>query len=323
MNDKRSTRPVVENPDSVTHWTCPDAPTGAIMHFMERNLFGNRGVVRCRYCKRSETALRNEQTAILANGAPHRPEAISPLARELRRMSRMRSLFNPTIGMPEIYRETLQKAAAALAAAEKRASLKPEIADSILEQIIRDFWDEEIETLPESEQDEVALASRIRAAGYGKVEVTDEMVVRFKVAWHEANARLEMGNRVRAGLRAALAGAVSETEPTPVAALSAQLRAARATIAEARREAELWPGSDVEAQAGAALQRVTIALSRTETPTDHSELIEAVQAARRAADGNSNDEEIQLLQDALDRALGALGLDIPEPTNDEEEEEKK
>lgn len=59
-------------------------------------------------------------------------EAISPLARELRRMSRMRGLLNPIIGMPEMYRETLRRAAAALAESEKKVSeTKPDHTELI------------------------------------------------------------------------------------------------------------------------------------------------------------------------------------------------
>ena len=34
--------------------------------------------------------------------------------------------------------------------------------------------------------------------------ITDEMVERFKQAWQDADARGEVGNRVRAGLKAAM-----------------------------------------------------------------------------------------------------------------------
>lgn len=45
----------------------------------------------------------------------------------------------------------------------------------------------------------------------------------------------------------------------------------------------------------------------------YPDVIAAAQAARNAANGDSNDDEIRLLGDALDLALAALGLPIPEP----------
>ena len=187
-SDKRLTRPVVEHPDSVTHWTCPDAPSEGETHLIERHLM--TGMERCRYCKRSRTALQNEQTAILVNASNARES--------------------------EFFRT------------HPREDARPDPDDL----------------------------------------VPDKMVARFKAGWHEADARGEVGGRVRAGLMAALGGEVSETD--------------RAELAEA----------------------VTAARK--------DELIKAVIAARRAADDDSNDKEIELLQDALDQALGLLGLAVPE-----------
>lgn len=50
-----STHPVVENPTSETHWTCPQAPSPEMTHHMmpPHN--------RCRYCKRTASDLRAEQ----------------------------------------------------------------------------------------------------------------------------------------------------------------------------------------------------------------------------------------------------------------------
>lgn len=56
---------------------------------------------------------------------------------------------------------------------------------------------------------------------------------------------------------------------------------------------------------------------------DHETLarvMEAAQAAQDAAYGDSNDEEIDLLRGALEEALGALGLRLPEGREPEEEE---
>ncbi len=50
-------------------------------------------------------------------------------------------------------------------------------------------------------------------------------------------------------------------------------------------------------------------------------LVEAVKAARKAANGNSNDKEIELLQDALELALVKLGLEIEGDDEDEDEDE--
>ena len=182
-SDKRLTRPVVEHPDSVTHWTCPSTPGGKATHHINAN-----GV--CAYCGRTGIDLKNEQTAILVNASNARES--------------------------EFFRT------------HPREDARPDPDDL----------------------------------------VPDKMVARFKAGWHEADARGEVGGRVRAGLMAALGGEVSETD--------------RAELAEA----------------------VTAARK--------DELIKAVIAARRAADGDSNDEEIELLQDALDQALGLLGLAIPE-----------
>lgn len=51
-----------------------------------------------------------------------------------------------------------------------------------------------------------------------------------------------------------------------------------------------------------------------ETAIRHADLaiVEAVQAARAAAEGDSNDAEIEALQYALDLALEALGIEVPE-----------
>jgi hypothetical protein len=48
------------------------------------------------------------------------------------------------------------------------------------------------------------------------------------------------------------------------------------------------------------------------TVMDTTELQRAAQLAANAASGDSNDEEIDLLRDALEQALGALGLTMPE-----------
>lgn len=49
------------------------------------------------------------------------------------------------------------------------------------------------------------------------------------------------------------------------------------------------------------------------TPSDLRAIHEAAQDAANAALGDSNDEEISLLRDALAMALAALGLNMPEP----------
>lgn len=48
------------------------------------------------------------------------------------------------------------------------------------------------------------------------------------------------------------------------------------------------------------------------TRDEHDELIAAVREARAAAYGDSNDDEIAALQNALDLALQALGIEVPE-----------
>jgi hypothetical protein len=45
-------------------------------------------------------------------------------------------------------------------------------------------------------------------------------------------------------------------------------------------------------------------------------VLAAAQAAQDAAYGDSNDEEIELLRDALEEALSALGLALPEGRED-------
>jgi hypothetical protein len=50
-------------------------------------------------------------------------------------------------------------------------------------------------------------------------------------------------------------------------------------------------------------------------------LMDAVQEAQDAMYGYSNDSEIELLRDALDEALGYLGLDLPDGTDPDEEED--
>lgn len=42
----------------------------------------------------------------------------------------------------------------------------------------------------------------------------------------------------------------------------------------------------------------------------------AAQAAQNASRGDSNDEEIDLLREALEEALRALGLELPDPEED-------
>lgn len=49
-----------------------------------------------------------------------------------------------------------------------------------------------------------------------------------------------------------------------------------------------------------------------------ADVIEAAQNAADAAEGDSNDDEITALRVALDTALDALGLDMPEAREDDE-----
>jgi hypothetical protein len=56
-----------------------------------------------------------------------------------------------------------------------------------------------------------------------------------------------------------------------------------------------------------------------EVTSDQAEaLMATVQDAQDAALGDSNDEEIDLLRDALDHALSLLGLTLPPPKEDDE-----
>jgi hypothetical protein len=48
------------------------------------------------------------------------------------------------------------------------------------------------------------------------------------------------------------------------------------------------------------------------TADERNELVGAVREARRAAEGDSNDNEIAALHLALDNALQLLGIDVPE-----------
>jgi hypothetical protein len=52
----------------------------------------------------------------------------------------------------------------------------------------------------------------------------------------------------------------------------------------------------------------------------HADLLETAQAAQDAAYGDSNDNEIELLRDAMEMALSALGLEIPEGREPDDEE---
>lgn len=49
-------------------------------------------------------------------------------------------------------------------------------------------------------------------------------------------------------------------------------------------------------------------------------LKEACQAAANAAGGDSNDDEIQTLQEALEFALSLLGLEMPDAEDEDEED---
>jgi hypothetical protein len=52
----------------------------------------------------------------------------------------------------------------------------------------------------------------------------------------------------------------------------------------------------------------------------YANVLEAAQEAQDAALGDSNDTEIELLRDALEMALSALHLELPEPRDPDEEE---
>lgn len=54
-------------------------------------------------------------------------------------------------------------------------------------------------------------------------------------------------------------------------------------------------------------------------PEDLASVLEAAQEAQDAAYGDSNDAEINLLRDALEAALGALGLGLPEGVDPDDE----
>lgn len=63
----RTTYPVVRFPDSVTHWTCPQAPYQGDTHQMG----ATRNV--CAYCGRNGDELRREQAEILRVAKGRRP----------------------------------------------------------------------------------------------------------------------------------------------------------------------------------------------------------------------------------------------------------
>lgn len=50
----------------------------------------------------------------------------------------------------------------------------------------------------------------------------------------------------------------------------------------------------------------------TDDEQERADLMEKVQAAQDAAYGDSNDTEIDLLREALEQALGMLGLELPD-----------
>jgi len=52
----------------------------------------------------------------------------------------------------------------------------------------------------------------------------------------------------------------------------------------------------------------------------YADLLETAQAAQDAAYGDSNDHEIELLRDTMEMALSALGLEIPEGRDPDDEE---
>jgi hypothetical protein len=51
----------------------------------------------------------------------------------------------------------------------------------------------------------------------------------------------------------------------------------------------------------------------------YANVLEAAQEAQDAAYGDSNDTEIELLRDALEMALGALHLELPEPRDPDDD----
>jgi hypothetical protein len=52
----------------------------------------------------------------------------------------------------------------------------------------------------------------------------------------------------------------------------------------------------------------------------YANVLEAAQEAQDAALGDSNDTEIELLRDALEMALDALHLELPEPRDPDDED---
>jgi hypothetical protein len=52
----------------------------------------------------------------------------------------------------------------------------------------------------------------------------------------------------------------------------------------------------------------------------YANVLEAAQEAQDAALGDSNDTEIELLRDALEMALSALHLELPEPRDPDDED---
>ena len=62
-NPGLESRPVVDWPVSVTHWTCPKAPAEGMTHHIEIHTMTGR--TRCRYCKKSESLLRDEQAELM------------------------------------------------------------------------------------------------------------------------------------------------------------------------------------------------------------------------------------------------------------------
>lgn len=56
-------------------------------------------------------------------------------------------------------------------------------------------------------------------------------------------------------------------------------------------------------------------------PFDLDRIKAAAQRAQDASLRDSNDEEIELLREALDEALAALGLELPEPRDEDEDVE--
>lgn len=68
-----NTHPLVPNPDSVTHWSCPARSGGGLgagdPHYVLAIVAG--GEVRCIYCNRTADDLRNEQAEILAGNTEY------------------------------------------------------------------------------------------------------------------------------------------------------------------------------------------------------------------------------------------------------------